>query len=213
MRDNNGSQIYDGYGGQSITYSNIQGGYPGTGNIDADPIFFDTGYWDDNGTPGNPFDDIWMDGDYHLTFNSPCRGSGDNTVPGLPDTDFEGDPRIFQGSVDMDADEFCTHLYCTGDSTPGEEMKGKLVGLPSLFPVGLFFGSNKLPSPIHTAWGEFYLLPPWFLVPLAPIPSNGILSLTTRIPSSPPAPYDIYMQALIGMNPDSLSNLYVLQVK
>jgi len=38
----------------------------GTGNIDADPLFVKPGYWDSHGTPNNPDDDTWIDGDYHL---------------------------------------------------------------------------------------------------------------------------------------------------
>jgi hypothetical protein len=33
------------------------------------------------------------------------------------------------------------------------------------------------------------------------------------IPLSPPAPYDLPMQALIGLNSDSLTNLEVLKVR
>ena len=56
-----------GFGGTSlITYSNIQGGWPGLGNIDADPCFVLPGYWDPNGTPEDANDDFWVDGDYHL---------------------------------------------------------------------------------------------------------------------------------------------------
>ena len=36
------------------------------GNIDADPRFVSSGYWDPNGTPQDPNDDFWVDGDYHL---------------------------------------------------------------------------------------------------------------------------------------------------
>ncbi len=58
------SQIEIGGGEPGITYlnaqySNIQGGWPGVNNIDADPQFCD---------PAN--------GDYHLTETSPCIGSG-----------------------------------------------------------------------------------------------------------------------------------------
>ena len=49
-----------------ITYSNILGGWPGLGNINAEPCFVLTGYWDSNNTPDEPNDDFWVDGDYHL---------------------------------------------------------------------------------------------------------------------------------------------------
>ena len=42
----------------TATYSNIQGGWPGTGNIDADPLFVARGAWTEQGE--------WLPGDYHL---------------------------------------------------------------------------------------------------------------------------------------------------
>jgi predicted outer membrane repeat protein len=50
----------------TVTYSNVQGGWAGLGNIDTDPCFVLPGYWDVNGTPGDQRDDFWVDGDYHL---------------------------------------------------------------------------------------------------------------------------------------------------
>ncbi len=38
----------------------------GVGNISVDPLFATNGYWDPNGTPNNPKDDFWVEGDYHL---------------------------------------------------------------------------------------------------------------------------------------------------
>ena len=52
--------------GSVVQFSNIQGGYSGEGNIDAEPWFVDIGHWDDNGTPENPWDDFYVSGDYHL---------------------------------------------------------------------------------------------------------------------------------------------------
>ncbi|MCA9426890.1 MAG: hypothetical protein KC994_17555 [Candidatus Omnitrophica bacterium] len=68
-----------------VTYSNIQGGYPGEGNIDADPLFVD---------PAN--------GDYHLMPGSPCIEAGTNT--GLVE-DFDGKGRPL-GDYDMGAFEY-----------------------------------------------------------------------------------------------------------
>jgi len=50
----------------TVTYTDIQGGWPGKGNIDTDPYFVATGFWDTNGTPENLDDDFWVEGDYHL---------------------------------------------------------------------------------------------------------------------------------------------------
>lgn len=60
-----------------ISYCDVRGGHTavhdpcdgliwGEGNIDADPCFADPGYWDPNGTPGEPSDDFWVQGDYQL---------------------------------------------------------------------------------------------------------------------------------------------------
>ena len=76
----------------SVAYSNIQGGWDGVGNIDADPLFVQ---------PGS--DDV------HLTFGSPCLDAGDNeAVPVDVLTDLDGEPR-FQDDPDA-AD--------TGNGTP-----------------------------------------------------------------------------------------------
>jgi hypothetical protein len=192
---NSPDEIYSYEGTPDVSYCDIQGGYPGISNIDADPLFVDH-----------------ADYDYHIAFNSPCRGSGDNSaVTEL--YDFEGDPRIYQGTVDIGADEFYTHLYCMGDFTPGGSIEGKFIGLPGASPVGLFLGFDVLDPPVPTAWGSFYLQPPVYLIPLMPVPANGVLVLPATIPAIPAAPYDLPMQALIGLNPDSLTNLFVLEVR
>jgi hypothetical protein len=58
----------------AVTYSDIQGGWTGVGNIDADPHFLDA-----------------VSGDYHLEGNSPCIDGG--TPVGAPAADLEGTPR------------------------------------------------------------------------------------------------------------------------
>jgi len=47
-------------------YSCIQDWIGGLGNIACDPCFVDPGHWDVNGTPDDPNDDFWVQGDYHL---------------------------------------------------------------------------------------------------------------------------------------------------
>ncbi len=85
IRDNVGdSQVNP---GASVTWSNIQGGYPGEGNIDADPRFVD---------PAN--------GDYRLGDGSPCIDAGNNAlVPPESEFDLDGLPRFVNdpGMPDM----------------------------------------------------------------------------------------------------------------
>lgn len=168
----------------------------GDGMIEADPLFVD---------PAND--------DFHLTYNSPCRDTGDNSGT-IELLDFENDPRIaWSGTTDIGADEFYTHLYVTGDLTPGGDIQGKLVGIPGTSPVAVFIGFSVRDPAIHTAYGDFYIKPPFLLVALIPILPNGILPLPTRVPATPAAPYDVPAQGLVGLDPDSLTNLYVIKVR
>jgi parallel beta-helix repeat protein len=92
---NGGEILNGGTSAPAVTYCDVQGGYGGAGNIDADPLFINPGA-----------------GDYHLRPTSPCIDVGNNAAPSLPSTDFEGDPRIVDGNgdgsavVDMGVDEY-----------------------------------------------------------------------------------------------------------
>ncbi|UCE48289.1 MAG: hypothetical protein JSW47_22150, partial [Phycisphaerales bacterium] len=65
---------YNGYVGDlaqidstaTVSYSDIEGGWPGEGNIDAVPCFAELGYWDLGTSLEDASDDIWIRGDYHL---------------------------------------------------------------------------------------------------------------------------------------------------
>jgi len=67
-------------------------------STDADPCFVSSGHWNLNGTPYDPYDDVWIDGDYHLRsqagrwdpgsqmwviddVTSPCIDAGDSNSP------------------------------------------------------------------------------------------------------------------------------------
>jgi hypothetical protein len=49
--------------------------------------------------------------DFHLKSNSPCINAGTVERIDLPDTDYEGDPRIVEDLVDMGADEYVSDRY------------------------------------------------------------------------------------------------------
>jgi len=69
----------------TFTYSDVEGGWPGTGNINADPLFVGGG-------------------DYHLTAGSPCIDTGTNM--GAPTNDIDGDPRPQGAGHDIGSDEY-----------------------------------------------------------------------------------------------------------
>ena len=71
-------------GSVSVTYSDVQGGWPGEGNIDIDPLFVG-------------------EGDYHIPIGSPCIDSG--TDAGVY-VDIDGDSRPQGAGFDMGADEY-----------------------------------------------------------------------------------------------------------
>jgi len=53
-------------GAAAVSYSNIEGGWSGQGNIDEVPCFAELGYWDLGTSLEDASDDIWIRGDYHL---------------------------------------------------------------------------------------------------------------------------------------------------
>jgi len=74
----------------TVSYSDVAGGFTGTGNIDVDPMLVNLEPWT---------------GDPHLVAGSPCMDVGDNGAPDLPDGDYDGDVRMVGGVVDIGADE------------------------------------------------------------------------------------------------------------
>jgi parallel beta-helix repeat protein len=81
-----------------ITYSTIQGGYAGIGNLNSDPLFI-------NPVPEGLSPNA--SGDYHLQGASLAVDRGDNTGISLTDVDLDGNLRRFNGgTVDMGAYEF-----------------------------------------------------------------------------------------------------------
>jgi hypothetical protein len=101
-----GSQIHCGW--PTVTYSCVQDGWPGEGNIEDDPNFVD---------PDGPDNDpnTWADNDYHLSQFSPCIDTGDPGELGTDQFDIDGEPRVMRGRVDMGADEFTGIAYVCGD--------------------------------------------------------------------------------------------------
>lgn len=202
-----GSEIYidnslGGYTTFTINYSDVKGGLAsvhvdqgstlnwGSDMIEADPLFVN---------PANH--------DFHLTFKSPCKDSGD-AATATELIDFEGDPRIAYGKVDMGADEFHPHLYYTGVASPGNVIDMVLIGMPQQ-PTYIFLGSDILASPRQTKFGLWHLIPPYETLHLGNIPWCGCIKVHQRIPPNCPVPLELPMQGLVR----KLTNLEVLEVK
>ncbi len=100
---NNDSSIF------IVSYSNVRGGWPGEGNIDAEPLFIDPQGPDNIG--GTEDDNL------RLAPTSPCIDSGDpGYVSGPDETDFDGNRRIVRGRIDMGAYEFQPVIYVDDDN-------------------------------------------------------------------------------------------------
>jgi hypothetical protein len=72
----------------AVSYSDVAGGFAGTGNINANPML------------ANQATD-----NHRLLPGSPCANVGNNSAANAPTADFEGDPRPIGGTIDMGADE------------------------------------------------------------------------------------------------------------
>jgi hypothetical protein len=81
------------YGSATVNYSDIAGGWSGTGNRNADPLFVNN---------------------YHINVNSPCIDVGNSNGTYTGQKDIDGDNRVIDISgkgdgvvdVDMGADEY-----------------------------------------------------------------------------------------------------------
>lgn len=85
----------------NVTYSDVQGGYTGAGNINADPAFT-------NGGDPDGYDNTWFTPDDGLALmsNSPAANTGSNAaIPAGITTDILGNNRVLNTTVNMGAYE------------------------------------------------------------------------------------------------------------
>jgi parallel beta helix pectate lyase-like protein len=190
----------------TVTYNDVQGGFPGMGNINADPKFVRT-----------PFTNGPTDfGDLHLQAGSPCIDAGNNapvTAPPFPADgggtvlDKDGNPRFVNDPatmdtgagtapiVDMGAFEFAPPpspprpiaLTLTNTSVTGGGLVGGRVTLDKPAPMGgLLLTFTSTPGGASVAGGTvtvpagqttFPASPNWFTIQTTSQSSNTTLQL------------------------------------
>jgi hypothetical protein len=109
-------------GTPAVSYSNVQGGFPGIGNIDADPLFVDP-----DGPDDNP--NAWADNDYRLSAGSPAIDAADNSAVPIDSEDLDNDGDVLEPvPYDLDGNPRFVDDTCKADAgnppgdTPGVDM-------------------------------------------------------------------------------------------
>jgi hypothetical protein len=137
---------------QIVSYSCIETEevWPGERNINADPRFVEGGHLDDNGTPDDPRDDVWIEGDYRLLPWSPAIDSG--RIAGSPTTDIQGEGRPCGDGVDMGAYEMgdcpgITNPFIRGDANTDTA----ITIADAIFTLSYVFASGPAPDCLDAA--------------------------------------------------------------
>jgi gliding motility-associated-like protein len=83
-----------------VSYSLIEGGHSGAGNIDQNPEFISPTAFTGTGETA-------LEADWHLTSESPCIDNGDPNITNhnIALQDIDGDNRILNNTIDIGADE------------------------------------------------------------------------------------------------------------
>lgn len=114
----------------NIHGSNVEGGYPGTGNSDLDPLFARSGRWTDG---------RWIDGDYRLTAGSPCIDAGANAAVPPDSADLDDDGNVAE-PIPLDLAGGARFL-----DDPGTMDRGS--GLGPIVDLGAYEFDPTFPSP------------------------------------------------------------------
>lgn len=137
---NNSNEIDINGGSVNITYSNIEGGYTGNGNINEDPLFID---------PQNL--------SFHLTEQSPCIDAGDPDSPLDPDGTISDIGRYyFYQNLEADFEAFPLIGYVSLDVQFTDTSSGNIVNWEWDFNNdGIIDSYTQNPSFLYTTPGNY----------------------------------------------------------
>jgi len=149
----------------TVLHCDVEGGWTGQGNFDADPRFVD---------PGRR--------DFHLRGDSPCVNSGQTAA--VANHDFEGDPRIYIRTIDVGADEVHYRLYRVGGVKAGATFFLRLIGAPGHAAyLGVSPGLLAKPAKVPGLVGMLHLDPTHLVVlPLGQVGTQATVELPIRLP-------------------------------
>lgn len=122
----------------AFDHSDVEGGWPGLGNLNVNPHFADA-----------------PNGDFHLTLGSPCINAGTTSASALSLFDIDGDSRIIGPTPDMGADEFSGPIGQSNSASARLEING--VGASTL--PGPFVVSITPLSALNFVWHGAPLMP------------------------------------------------------
>jgi hypothetical protein len=104
-------------------------------------------------------------------------------------------------------------LSHSGNATPGGAVEFRIEGPPAaavVLAISLVPQTASPPLTVPGIEGDLYLLWPFVLIPLGPVPAGGTLTFPLPLPASLPTPGVYPCQALVGLQ---LTNLDVVNVK
>ncbi|MDP6128973.1 MAG: hypothetical protein QGH77_05140 [Planctomycetota bacterium] len=138
-----------------VTYTDVEGGYSGTGNIDADPLFVDL-----------------VNGDFHLQSGSPCIDAG-NPSSSLDPDGTRADMGAFY--FDQSGPTLTVSNLIAGQTAQ--------VDIDNCTPAGavFFVWSVAGGGPISTPFGDGYVSPPYNVIRLN-ADSAGAASQDKNVP-------------------------------
>lgn len=168
----------------TVRYSDVKGGFAGTGNQSADPLFVDE-----------------AEGDVHLGPGSPCIDAGDPAGPADPDgTPPDQGAHPYEPWHSIEAGPAGT-LTGSGSLHPNSAFTITLTGAPARRAFALVFGDTTIASPLP---GGLLVVAPQAVILGFATDASGAWSMTDRWPATAPPATTIALQALFPLAPQPL---------